>query len=220
MEPFWLTRPGDPPDAATRAGFDALLAAAIRAGGPVDYRSVAPKWQWLCHVAERGDLVLHGSNNPGIECFEPRQSNDVAEFGNRTAVYAATDGIWPMYFAIVDRSDGPASLLNSSQRHASPDGSLSEPHYFFSVDSGARLVPGTVYLLPAAGFEREAPYPERGRQVHTAQVASLEPVRPLARLAVAPADFPLPIRRHDHAALVARVAAEPGGFPWPEPGGY
>jgi hypothetical protein len=210
----WSFRPGDPPDAATRAEFDRLLDAALEAGGRVDYRLAAPKWQWLCHVADRGDLVLHGSNNPAIDRFEPRQSDDRAEFGNRTAVYAATDGIWPIYFAIVDRRDGPASLLNSCQRFEEPDGSLTEPHYFFSVNTGARLGPGTVYLLPAAGFEAEAPYGERGRPVHTAQVARLEPVVPRARLAVGPADFPVPIHRHDHAALLARIDADPGGFPW------
>jgi hypothetical protein len=210
VEPYWLTRPGTPPDAATRAEFDALLAT----GGLVDYRLAAPKWQFLCHAAERGDLVLHGSNDPGIGCFEPRQSNDLAEFGNRTAVYAATDGIWPMYFALVDRRGGPASLLNSCQRFERPDGSLTEPYYFFSVNAEARLGPGTVYLLPAAGFEAEAPYGEGGRRVHTAQVAILAEVRPLARLAVEPADFPVPIRRHDHAELLRRIDADPGGFPW------
>lgn len=216
---WWSGRPGPAPDAGTRAAFDRLLAEALRAGGGIDYRLDAPRWQFLCHVADRGDILLHGSPDPGIDLFETRQSDDVAEFGNRAAVYAAADGIWPMYFAIVDRSAGPVSLLNSCFRVERPDGSLSGPRYFFSVNHEAPPpVPGTVYLLPADGFEREAPYDERGRRVHTAQAASLAPVRPLAHLAVAPADFPFPIRRHDHAALVARIAADPDGFPWPEPG--
>jgi hypothetical protein len=104
-------RPDWPP--ASRDGFDGLLR---DDGGPVAYDLGAPKWQWLCHVAERGDVVLHGSPNPGIDRFEPRQSNDTAEFGNRRAVYAAADGIWPMYFAIVDRSAGGVSLVNSCHR--------------------------------------------------------------------------------------------------------
>ena len=42
--------------------------------------------------------------------------------------------------------------------------------------------------------------------------------QPLAKLAVTPADFPLPIRNHDQVAQAARIAADPGGFPWLEPG--
>jgi hypothetical protein len=35
-------------------------------GYSFDCRLDAPKWQFLCHVADRGDHVLHGSGNPGI----------------------------------------------------------------------------------------------------------------------------------------------------------
>jgi len=85
LPPYWLRRPGPEPDAATQAEFDALLAAALAAGPgtAIDYRLAAPKWQFLCHVADRGEAVLHGSSDPDIACFEPRQSNDIAEFGNR-----------------------------------------------------------------------------------------------------------------------------------------
>lgn len=221
---YWLRRPGAGPDPRTVAEFDALLGRMLAAGprAPVDYRLAAPKWQFLCHVAERGDIVLHGSGNPDIELFEPRQSDDIAEFGNRAAVYAAADGIWPMYFAILDRPRHRMSLTNSCMRVERPDGSLSEPYYFFSVNQEVheegQFSTGTVYLLPAEGFEREAPYDEGGRRVHTAQRASLRPVAPLAGLRVAPADFPLPIRAHHHATQVTRVAADPGGFPWVDEG--
>lgn len=221
---YWLRRPGVEPDAATVAAFDALLKRYVGTGAAIDYRLDAPKWQFLCHAAERGDIVLHGSGNPDIDCFEPRQSNDVADFGNRAAVYAAADGLWAMFFAILDRPRHRMSLTNSCMRVEEPDGSLSGPFYFFSVNTevhrDGQFSPGTVYLLPAVGFEREAPYGEGGRRVHTAQAASLDPVRPLAKLAVEPADFPLPICGHDHAAQAVRIAADPHGFPWLEPGDY
>ena len=88
MQPYWLSRPGPPPDPATRARFDAVLAAALAAGRgtAIDYRLAAPRWQFLCHAADGGQVVLHGSSDPDIDRFEPRQSNDIAEFGNRTAV--------------------------------------------------------------------------------------------------------------------------------------
>jgi hypothetical protein len=217
---YWLTRPGPPPDRATRAAFDELLARAARDGPerPIDYRLHAPKWQFLCHVADEGAAVLHGTSEPAIACFEPRQSNDLTEFGDRKAVYAAADGLWALYFAVLDRPRHPMSLVNSCFRVLHEDGSTSEPYYFFSVNREAvqqRLFsPGTVYLLPPEKFEREAAYVEGGRRVLTAQAASLEPVRPFAKLAVEPADFPLPIRGHDVTELRARIAADPGGFPW------
>jgi hypothetical protein len=216
----WLTRPGPEPDAATRAAFDELLARAVAAGPaePIDYRLAAPKWQFLCHVADRGEALLHGSSAPDIALFEPRQSNDIAEFGNRTAVYAAADGLWALYFAILDRPAHEMSLMNSCFRVRHADGTASGPYYFFSVNTEVleqdQFSPGTVYLLPPGPFEREAPYREGGRLVETAQAAALEPVAPLARLTVERADFPLPIRGHDHPTLLARIEADPDGFPW------
>jgi hypothetical protein len=220
VQPYWLSRPGPAPDAAARAEFDALLAAA-QAAGPgtaIDYRLAAPKWQFLCHVADRGQAVLHGSSDPDIARFEPRQSNDIAEFGNRTAVCAAADGLWAMFFAILDRPRHRMSLTNSCFRVVGEDGSASAPYYYFAVNNDVleqhQLGPGTVYLLPAGRFEREPAYVEGGRRVLTAQAASLEPVEPLAKLGVEPADFPLPIRGYDLASRLARVEADPGGFPW------
>jgi hypothetical protein len=221
VQPYWLSRPGPAPDAATRAEFDALLAGALATGpdSAIDYRLAAPKWRFLCHVADRGQVLLHGSSDPDIARFEPRQSNDIAEFGNRKAVYAAADGLWAMFFAILDRPRHRMSLTNSCFRVLGEDGSLSEPYYYyFAVNNEVldqdQFSPGTVYLLPAAGFEREPAYVEDGRRVLTAQAASLDPVEPLARLVVEPADFPLPIRGYDLASQLARIEADPDGFPW------
>jgi hypothetical protein len=220
VQPYWLSRPGPEPDAAVRAEFDALLAAALAAGPgtAIDYRLAVPRWQFLCHVADHGEAVVHGSSDPDITRFEPRQSNDILEFGNRKAVYAAADGLWAMFFAILDRPRRRMSLTNSCFRVLGEDGSVSEPYYYFAVNNEVleqnQLSPGTVYLLPADRFEREAAYVEDGRRLLTAQAASLEPVEPLAKLVVEPADFPLRIRGYDLATQLARVEADPGGFPW------
>src|SRR6218665_1803089 len=102
--PHWLaSRPPMPTDPAVLRSFDALFDAAV-ARGPesvIDYRLPAPRWQFICHLADTRDIVLHGSGNPEITRFEPRQPEDVSEFGNQNAVYAASDGLWPMYFAIL-----------------------------------------------------------------------------------------------------------------------
>src|SRR5690349_16275698 len=90
-----------PADAATE--FDTLLAGLpdpddpTSAGGPVDLTGLTarPVWQLLAHAAATGRFAVHGSGRDDIVEFEPRQSNDVHEFGNRAGVYAAADGLWP-----------------------------------------------------------------------------------------------------------------------------
>jgi hypothetical protein len=52
--------------------------------------------------------------------------------------------------------------------------------------------------------------------IQVAQVASPVPVKPAAKLAVHPGDFPFlhQIHGHDDDVLNARMAADPDGFPW------
>ncbi|WP_159030652.1 MULTISPECIES: hypothetical protein [Streptomyces] len=47
-------------------------------------------------MPQTGKLLLHGSGDPAIRRFEPRQPDDSSEFGNRRAVFAADDELWPM----------------------------------------------------------------------------------------------------------------------------
>jgi hypothetical protein len=214
---YWLPRPVAPVSAALHERFDELLDEALAAGPdhPVDYRLDAPKWQFLCHAADRSDYVLHGSGNPGIAEFEPRRPQDLSEFGGRLAVFAATDGIWPMFYAILDRDNVPMGMCNACFRNS--DG----VYYYFSISASAlRLRPwrtGTVYLLPSATFDLQQAPP--GKEGQPAQAASPVPVRPVAKLAVGPEDFPFlhDIHGHDNEELVARATADPDGFPWHQP---
>ena len=222
MPPYFLPRPPATPDAATEAAFEALHAARIAPGdgGLVPYALPAPKWQFLCWLADTKDVLLHGSGSGGITEFQPRKSDDIDEFGNRRAVYAASDGLWPIYFAIVDRDRYRMSLTNGCFRVADEGGGLSAPFYFFSVSQDALdkrpWRQGFVYVLPRETFEQQPPLDHQGSSAYVAQWASLVPVKPLARVAVGPEDFPFlgQIRGHDDAVLLARAAADPDGFPW------
>ena len=68
----------------------------------------------------------------------------------------------------------------------------------------------------AETFEQQTIDDFRGFKIESTQVASLVPVRPLAKLATTPEDFPFlhQIRRHDPVLLRQRAQADPGGFPW------
>jgi len=152
--------------------------------------------------------------------LEPRKATDVTEFGDREAVYAAADGIWPIFFAIVNRDLPVRSLVNSCAWIVELTGTRRGPYYFFSIDPadhpGSPWRDGTVYLLPGETFERQPPQPYQGVTIDTTQVASSVRVRPLAKLTVSPADFPfLPqVRRHDADEMRRRASANPAGFPW------
>lgn len=222
IPPHFLARPPLPADPATLGQFDALFEAAVAAGPgePIDYHLEAPRWQFISHVVERHGLIAHGSQNPAIERFEPRRANHAHAFGDRTAVYGASDGLWAMFYAILDRPAHPMLIVNSAARIELDDQSLSDPFYFFSISRPALLArafrAGTLYFLPRDTFEPMPPVTVNGMRTHVPQWASLVPVIPLARIEVRPDDFPFlgQIRAHDDETILASAKADPDGFPW------
>jgi hypothetical protein len=127
-----------------------------------------------------------------------------------------------MYFAIIDRGRFDMSLNNACIRLADPSGQVSEPRYVFSISRTALAQSpwrmGSVYLLPAEPFVTQPPIPFGPYEVRIPQLASLAPVRPLARLTVAPDDFPMlaDIRGHDDARMEEYAQALMTAGPWPE----
>jgi hypothetical protein len=219
---YWLTRPDVTFDERTQLAFDELLKTTLSSGGcpTIDYTLPWPKWQFLCHVADQHDIALHGSGDSNITLFEPRQSNDLNEFGNQKAVYAASDGLWAMFFAIIDR-DRVTSITNACVRLADETGTVHGPYYIFSVSQAA--LPnrpwrtGTVYLLPRRTFTVQPPMAFGSNQVHFAQLASFVPVQPVAKLTVTPEDFPFlrQIRGHADDRLQEYATALQTGATWP-----
>lgn len=217
----FVTRP-PMPGAEAAAAFGSLFDHAVAAGPNtlIDYDLPWPRWQFISHIIETRKLISHGSPNDAIERFEPRQSHDAHPFGNRKAVYGASDGLWSMYYAILDRAAHPMLLVNSAMRVEHDDASLGDPFYFFSISRPAlearAFRPGTLYFLPGDSFEQMPPLSVAGQRVHIPQWASLEAVTPLARIAVAPGDFPFlaEIRGHDDAFILERAKSDPDGFPW------
>ena len=220
---YWLTRPTVNFDEGAQNAFDALLDTTLSIGGcpTIEFTLSWPKWQFLCHVSDHHDIALHGSGDPNIAMFKPRQSNDLREFGNQKAIYAASDGLWAMFFAIVDR-ERVMSITNACVRLADELGNLHGPYYVFSVSQTA--LPnqpwrtGAVYLLPRGTFIVQPPLAFGSNEVHIAQLASFVTVQPLAKLTVTPADFPflMQIRGHDDQRLQEYATALETGASWPK----
>ena len=219
---YWLQRPSVNFDDTTQIAFDELLNTTLSISGCpiVQYTFPWPKWQFLCHVADHHDIALHGSGDPSIALFEPRQANDLNAFGNQKAIYAASDGLWAMFFAIVDRGR-VTSVTNACVRLADETGTRHGPYYVFSVSqsalAGQPWRTGWVYLLPRQTFTAQPPLAFGSNEVHIAQLASSVPVQPLAKLMVTPADFPFlrQIRGHDDDRLQEYATALQTGAPWP-----
>ena len=97
-----------------------------------------------------------------------------------------------MFFAVVERTG--VIVTNACIRLVDPVGQIGEPHYFFSISRQALARPpwrqGTVYLLPKEGFIPDHPKPFGEFSVQVAQLASFDPVIPLARITVTPRTSP------------------------------
>jgi hypothetical protein len=221
---YWLQRPKIEIDSQTRSEIDTLFIAVQEAGTNIriEYTFPVPKWQFLCYLAEQHGVVLHGTGDPNIKVLEPRLSNDLNEFGAQTAVYAARDGLWAMFFAILDRNHYPMATSNACIRLIDEVGQVSEPRYVFSINRSAlRQQPwrkGVVHLLPGDTFVNQPSLRFGSYEVRVPQVASLVPVRPFAHLEVIPDDFPFlqDIRGLDDARLQEYGQAMQNGAPWPE----
>ncbi|NOT03565.1 MAG: hypothetical protein HOP27_03085 [Anaerolineales bacterium] len=220
---YWLTRPSVNFDETTQTAFDELLNTTINASEcpTIEFTLPYPKWQFLCYLVDHHSIAMHGSGDPNIALFEPRQSNDLNEFGNQKAIYAASDGLWAMFFAIVDR-ERVGSITNGCIRLADESGTLHGPYYIFSISQSALPTQpwrtGTVYLLPRSTFITQSPMAFGSSQVHIAQLASFVPVQPLAKVTVTPDDFPFlaQIRGHDDSRLQEYATALQTGGAWPD----
>jgi len=218
---YYLPRPAFSLDPATRAACDSLLAESLQEPG-ADLTSRLPisAWQFCCYLADTHPVLIHGSKNPAISSFTPRRSFDTNPFGNRSAIFAASDGIWPMFFALVERERYQLSLLNACFCLRQPGGQRSGPYYFFSITQRALpLHPwseGTVYILPRASFEQHPPQIGDGITYEIMEWASLQTVHAIAFVRVRPSDFPFlaQVRGHDEAIIAERAAANPNGWPW------
>jgi hypothetical protein len=220
---YWIERPPLGLSDATRSAIDAFLEdrqlevdTVVRENGDVS------TWEFLCGIAARREIAFHGTGDPNIDSFEPRKPIDFAPFGDQKAVFATSDPIWAMFYAIVDRDRYGLTLNNGCIMLMDSEGRPGPPHYYFSVSRDA--LPqrpwrtGYVYFLPAQTFVEQPSGPYAGHTARVPQLASPVAVRPFARLEVAPSDFPfLPhIRGHDDERLAEYAEAVMAAAPWPE----
>ena len=223
---YWIERPPIRTGRATEAAVDAFLQLADANGGrhllDVDaFLRETPgvvRWQFMCSVAARRRIAFHGTGDPRIESFEPREPVDFAPFGKQQAVFATSDPIWAMFYAIVDRGRHRLTLNNGCLVLED----TGDAYYYFSVSRQA--LPrrpwraGYLYFLPADTFVEQPGDVYAGQQARVPQLASPVAVTPFARLRVAPRSFPFlgQIRGHDDERLADYARAVMAAEPWPD----
>jgi hypothetical protein len=225
---YWLERPPLDLGAPTQSAVDEFLSCTRRnAGGILDVdrflrdRRGVTRWRFLCGVASGSQIAFHGTGDPDIESFEPREPIDFAPFGQQRAVFATSDPIWAMFYAIVDRDRYRITLNNGCILLLDSKGRSGTPHYYFSITRSA--LPqrpwrtGHVYLLPGGSFVEQPSGTYGGHRARVPQLASPVAVRPFARVRVAPRDFPFlaQVRGHDDERLAEYAEAVMAAAQWP-----
>ncbi len=195
--------------AEKEAAFAALLQSIIvkADGSRLDYHLPFPIHEFVQYVSAQEAVIFHGSNNTEIETFAPvRKSYELRDEtgrGNLQAVYGTHDGLWAMFFAIVDRANLHGSIRNGVMYFHNRQGDRIAV-YNFSVNqeqlAGKPWREGSLYFLPRTTFERL----KMTEEAYANEWASREAVTPLARLIVQPEDFPFldRIAGHDDSELL------------------
>jgi hypothetical protein len=173
----------------------------------LDYTLPHPKHEFLRYVAVQEQIIFHGSGDPNIDEFRTVRTSmelrDKTGRGNLQAVYGTHDGLWPMFFAIVDRGQLTGSIRNGVAYHENDAGEQLAA-YQFSINK--EMLPkqpwreGTMYFLPRATFRR-LPISD---EAMSNEWASETAVKPIARLLLQPEDFPFlaQIGGHDDSELL------------------
>jgi hypothetical protein len=169
--------------AGPRADLDQILARAP--SGLIDYRLGAPKHEFLSYLVHECGYLLHGTASQDLDAVKPMVAVD---YDARTleGVFATSDGIWPLFFATLDRARA-GSLWNGCYQIRR--GSVIHPYYFFFTEADPRdeaiWRDGAIYVLPREPFARTW-IPN--------EWVSRRPVRAVGRLSVSPSDFPFRAR--------------------------
>lgn len=176
-------------DAAKRAAFESAAAVVLTGEG----RTLAwdlpyPKHEFTRYLAAHHPVLLHGTPRTGVERLEPAEQT-LFDGSRATAVFATDDGIWPIFFATIDRARHrvPYSLRNAAM--VVERGAKERRYYLFSMDRDLHDADvrcrGEVLVLPRATFRQTG-----SGAVRFPEWVSDSAVTPLGRVEVGPEDFP------------------------------
>jgi hypothetical protein len=176
-------------------------------GGWMDYDLPFPKHEFIRYLTDKDIVIFHGSNKLDIDVFKPvRKSMELRDEtgrGNIAGVYGTHDGLWAMFFAVIDRQRLEGSIRNGVMYFQDRTGKQLAV-YNFSINQDQLDEPpvadGALYLLPRDTFRRLKLTAESFANEWVSEV----PVRPYIGLQIQPEDFPFlgDIGGHDDSELI------------------
>jgi hypothetical protein len=147
-----------------------------------EYFLSIPKYKFLSYITQNHSILLHGSNNPAITLFEPRDQTLYNGIMTK-AVFATKDPIWPIFYAVFNRGALKGSIRNGAFTTNGKD-----RFHFYSLNKqtleGAPWTTGTIYILPIDSFKHIS----KGI-IQFDEWISEVPLAPIAKLQVTPNDF-------------------------------
>ena len=117
--------------------------------GLIHYDCPFSKSRFVEYLAQSHDFIIHGSNKLDIKTFEPFKQT---LFNGQIvkAVFGTKDSIWPMFFAILDRSKINKRIRNACIKLKN------KTYYFFSksesYSSTNQWNEGMLYFLTSITF--------------------------------------------------------------------
>ncbi|MHA7966743.1 hypothetical protein ACX93W_21770 [Paenibacillus sp. CAU 1782] len=162
--------------------FNAIFNAAINGDGLIEYTSHFPKQRFIQYIANNKNVLLHGSNQKSITEFEPRRQT--LHNGNYVdAVFATMDGIWPVFYSVLDKGKLVGNIRNGCLETRS-----GRKFYFFSITKETYIsdpwTKGMIYFLPRETFGRAS-----NEIISFDEWISEQPVKPMAKIEVEWEDF-------------------------------
>lgn len=194
---------------AKRASFDSLLQSCLARGDGdwITYNLPYPKYEFVQYVSQQDVVIFHGSNNLEITRFEPMRTSmelrDESGRGNMQAIYGTHEGLWSMFFGVVDRPRLRGSIRNGVQYFQNRQGQTLTV-YTFSINQEQLderpFTTGALYFLPRETFVRL----KLTEDSYANEWASEKPLQPYAKLLIEPEDFPFleQIGGHDDGELL------------------
>ncbi|WP_052350679.1 hypothetical protein [Paenibacillus gorillae] len=164
--------------------FERIYADAIFHEREIRYEGPYSKHRFCQYIAINKPVILHGSNDKEISEFETRrQTRYNGQYVE--AVFGTKDGIWPLFYAVFDRSK-----LSGNFRNACFKVKGNRRYYFFSLTpetiAADPWTDGMIYFLPRQSFDSPS-----NSLVSFDEWISTTPVAPIAKLEVTSQDFPL-----------------------------
>lgn len=157
------------------------LSTSVTEGRLIDYTLEYPKYRFLQYLSRKGNYVFHGSNHCNIERFEPREQT-LYNNERATAVFATTEPIWSIFYAVFNRS-----ALIGSFRNGCIIGRNQKYHYYSINESTMKNNPwtdGMLYILPKDKFHMSG----HGKVQFDEWICN-EYVTPIGKISVSLSDF-------------------------------